>query len=101
MARSDPHIEWRLMTAGTQYHGLADIRSFLQSGFGASADREAPHVRRDGVPPYRLATFPLDDPLEAQDAVLDTTVHAWTSFDGPQDRGQMCKRLLDSRIRQA
>jgi len=34
---------------------------------------------------YRLAAIVLDDPVEAQDAVHDATVRAWTSFDALRD----------------
>jgi hypothetical protein len=47
MRRFDPNCDWRLMTAATQYHGLAEIRAFLQTGFGASAEREQPDVRNE------------------------------------------------------
>ena len=34
---------------------------------------------------YRLAAILLDDPLEAQDAVHDATIRAWTAFDQLRD----------------
>ncbi len=51
---------------------------------------------------YRLAAILLDDPLEAQDAVHDATVQAWTAFDGLRDPARFdawFDRILVNRCR--
>jgi len=66
-------------------------RSATVSGPGATADEARREVFRrltDArlLAAYRLATAMLRDPTEAQDAVHDAAVVAWTRFDELRDR---------------
>jgi putative sterol carrier protein/ketosteroid isomerase-like protein len=42
-----PDCEWTLMATGNKFHGLMEIRAFMQSALDASATRDVPEIRND------------------------------------------------------